>query len=290
MDERFLAEQFEQQRTRLRAVAYRMLGSMAEADDAVQEAWLRLQRTEAVEIENLAAWLTTVVTRVCLNVLRSRRTHPEQPLEVRMPDPIIDRPDAVQPEHEALLADAVGMALMTVLQTLPPPERVALVLHDSFAVPFEEIATILEKSPAATRQLASRARRKVQETPTTPEPDLARQRVVVDAFFGAARAGDLEGLVAVLDPDVVLHGDTGVAATSRIVRGAEAVAGNAIMFSRPLATLRPALINGAAGVIIEEDGQVIGLLAFVVAGDRIVAIDALNDLDRLARLDLSVGA
>jgi RNA polymerase sigma factor (sigma-70 family) len=288
MDERFLAEQFEQQRTRLRAVAYRMLGSMAEADDAVQEAWLRLQRTEAVEIENLAAWLTTVVTRVCLNVLRSRRTHPEQPLEVRMPDPIIDRPDAVQPEHEALLADAVGMALMTVLQTLPPPERVALVLHDSFAVPFEEIATILEKSPAATRQLASRARRKVQETPTTPEPDLARQRVVVDAFFGAARAGDLEGLVAVLDPDVVLHGDTGVAATSRIVRGAEAVAGNAIMFSRPLATLRPALINGAAGVIIEEDGQVIGLLAFVVAGDRIVAIDALNDLDRLARLDLSV--
>jgi RNA polymerase sigma-70 factor (ECF subfamily) len=288
MDERFLAEQFEQQRTRLRAVAYRMLGSMAEADDAVQEAWLRLQRTEAVEIENLAAWLTTVVTRVCLNVLRSRRTHPEEPLEVRMPDPIIDRPDAVQPEHEALLADAVGMALMTVLQTLPPPERVALVLHDSFAVPFEEIATILEKSPAATRQLASRARRKVQETPTTPEPDLARQRVVVDAFFGAARAGDLEGLVAVLDPDVVLHGDTGVAATSRIVRGAEAVAGNAIMFSRPLATLRPALINGAAGVIIEEDGQVIGLLAFVVAGDRIVAIDALNDLDRLARLDLSV--
>ena len=161
-------------------------------------------------------------------------------------------------------------------------------LHDSFAVPFEEIATILDKSPAATRQLASRARRKVQETPTTPEPDLARQRVVVDAFFGAARAGDLEGLVAVLDPDVVLHGDTGVAATSRIVRGAEAVAGNAIMFSRPLATLRPALINGAAGVIIEEDGQVIGLLAFVVAGGRIVAIDALNDLDRLARLDLSV--
>jgi RNA polymerase sigma-70 factor (ECF subfamily) len=288
MDERFLAEQFEQQRTRLRAVAYRMLGSMAEADDAVQEAWLRLQRTDAGEIENLAAWLTTVVTRVCLNVLRRRRTRPEEPLEVRMPDPIIDRPDAVEPEHEALLADAVGMALMTVLQTLPPPERVALVLHDSFAVPFEEIATILDKSPAATRQLASRARRKVQETPTTPEPDLARQRAVVDAFFGAARAGDFEGLVAVLDPDVVLHGDTGVAATSRIVRGAEAVAGNAIMFSRPLATLRPALINGAAGVIIEEDGQVIGLLAFVVAAGRIVAIDALNDLDRLARLDLSV--
>ena len=231
MDEKFLAEQFEQQRTRLRAVAYRMLGSMAEADDAVQEAWLRLRRTETGEIENLAAWLTTVVTRVCLNVLRSRRTHPEEPLEVRMPDPIIDRPDAVQPEHEALLADAVGMALMTVLQTLPPPERVALVLHDSFAVPFEEIATILDKSPAATRQLASRARRKVQETPTTPEPDLARQRVVVDAFFGAARAGDFEGLVAVLDPDVVLHGDTGAPRPRGSSRGAEAVAGNALMFS-----------------------------------------------------------
>jgi RNA polymerase sigma-70 factor (ECF subfamily) len=288
MDERFLAEQFEQHRDRLRAVAYRMLGSLAEADDAVQEAWLRLQRSAADEIDNLAAWLTTVVTRICLNVLRSRRTHPEQPLEVHMADPIIDRPDAVQPEHEALLADAVGMALMTVLQTLPPPERVALVLHDSFAVPFEEIATILDRTPAATRQLASRARRKVQEAPTTPEPDLARQRAVVDAFFGAARAGDLDGLVAVLDPDVVLHGDTGRADTSRIVRGAAAVASNAIMFSRPLATLRPALINGAAGVVIEEAGQVIGLLAFVVAGGRIVAIDALNDLDRLAALDLSV--
>jgi RNA polymerase sigma factor (sigma-70 family) len=288
MDEGSLAEQFEQHRSRLRAVSYRMLGSLAEADDAVQEAWLRLQRAAPDEIDNLAAWLTTVVTRICLNVLRSRRTHPHEPLEVHMPDPVIDRPDAVQPEHEALLADAVGMALMTVLQTLPPPERVALVLHDSFAVPFEEIATILDKSPAATRQLASRARRKVQEAPTTPEPDLARQRAVVDAFFGAARAGDLDGLVKILDPDVVLHGDTGDAATSRIVRGAEAVAGNAIMFSRPLATLRPALINGAAGVIIEEDGQVIGLLAFVVADGRIVAIDALNDLERLAGLDLSV--
>jgi RNA polymerase sigma-70 factor (ECF subfamily) len=288
MDEESLAQQFEQHRVRLRAVGYRMLGSLAEADDAVQESWLRLQRAAPDEIENLAAWLTTVVTRICLNVLRTRRTHPDEQLEVHMADPLIDRPDAVQPEHDALLADAVGMALMTVLQTLPPPERVALVLHDSFAVPFEEIATILDRTPAATRQLASRARRKVQEAPTTPEPDLARQRAVVDAFFGAARAGDLDGLVAVLDPDVVLHGDTGVAATSRIVRGAEAVAGNAIMFSRPLATLRPALINGAAGVIIEEDGQVIGLLAFVVAAGRIVAIDALNDLDRLSRLDLSM--
>jgi len=288
MDQGFLAEQFEAHRVRLRAVAYRMLGSLAEADDAVQEAWLRLQRSASDEIENLAAWLTTVVTRICLNVLRSRRTHPDEPLEVHMPDPIIDRPDAVQPEHEALLADAVGMALMTVLQTLPPPERVALVLHDSFAVPFEEIATILDRTPAATRQLASRARRKVQEAPTTPEPDLDRQRAVVDAFFGAARAGDFDGLVAVLDPDVVLHGDGGRTVASRIVRGAEAVAGNAIMFSRPLATLRPALVNGAAGVIIEEDGHVIGLLAFVVADGRIVAIDALNDLDRLAALDLSV--
>ena len=288
MDEESLAQQFEQHRVRLRAVGYRMLGSLAEADDAVQESWLRLQRAVPAEIENLAAWLTTVVTRICLNVLRTRRTHPDEQLEVHMADPVIDRPDTVQPEHEALLADAVGMALMTVLQTLPPPERVALVLHDSFAVPFEEIATILDKTPAATRQLASRARRKVQEAPTTPEPDLARQRAVVDAFFGARGAGDLDGLVAVLDPDVVLHGDTGLAATSRIVRGAVAVAGNAIMFSRPLATLRPALINGTAGVVIEEDGQVIGLLAFIVADGRIVAIDALNDLDRLAALDLSV--
>jgi RNA polymerase sigma-70 factor (ECF subfamily) len=287
MDEEVLAEQFEAQRDRLRAIAYRMLGSLPEADDAVQEAWLRLRRTDAHDIDNLAAWLTTVVTRICLNVLRARRTHPAEPLEVHMPDPIIDHPDAVQPEHEALLADAVGLALMTVLQTLPPPERVALVLHDSFAVPFDEIATILDRTPAATRQLASRARRKVQETPTTPEPDLARQRVVVDAFFGAARAGDLDGLLAVLDPDVVLHGDTGDPATSRLVRGARAVAGNAIMFSRPLATLRPALVNGAAGVVVEEDGRIVGLLAFVVADGRIVAIDALNDLDRLARLDLS---
>ena len=287
MDETSLSEEFDQHRDRLRAVAYRMLGSIDEADDAVQEAWLRLQRSAVDDIDNLVAWLTTVVTRICLNVLRTRRTHPEESLEVHVSDPVVDRPDAVQPEHEALLADAVGMALMTVIQTLPPPERVAFVLHDSFAVPFEQIATIIDKTPAAARQLASRGRRKVHDARTAPEPDLARQRAVVDAFFGAARGGDFDGLVAILDPDVVLRGDTGRAATSRLARGAEAVANNALMFARPQAILRPALINGAAGVVVEIDGRVVAVMAFTVAGGRIVAIDALNDPARLARLDLS---
>ena len=223
-DEARLVEQFEEHRARLRAVAYRMLGSVGEADDAVQEAWLRLRSTDAGEIDNLAGWLTTVVARICLNVLRARRTHPEEPLEVHVPDPVIDRPDAVQPEHEALLADAIGLALMTVLQTLPPPERLAFVLHDSFAVPFEEIARIIDKTPAATRQLASRARRKVQGSPTTPEPDRALQREVVDAFFAASRGGDFDALVAVLHPDVVLRTDTGRPDTSHVLRGAESVA------------------------------------------------------------------
>jgi RNA polymerase sigma-70 factor (ECF subfamily) len=283
-----LAEQFDEHRSRLRAVAYRMLGSLAQADDAVQEAWLRLARSDAGEIDNLGGWLTTVVTRICLNVLRSRRHHPEEPLEAHVPDPVIDRPDAMQPEHEALLADAVGMALMTVLQTLPPPERVALVLHDSFAVPFEEIATILDTTPAAARQLASRGRRKVQGRATTPEPDLARQRQAVDAFFAAARGGDFDALVAVLDPDVVLRADTGRRATSRLARGAAAVANSAIMFAQPAATLRPALVNGAAGVVVMMGERVVAVMGFTVTAGRIVAIDALNDPDRLRGVDLSV--
>src|SRR5918999_1030982 len=221
MDEReFLAQQFEEHRTRLRAVAYRMLGSLSEADDAVQETWLRLNRVDSDEIENLGGWLTTVVARVSLNVLRSRRSRPEQPLDdVRMPEPIVDRADGTDPEHEALLADSVGLALLVVLETLNPAERLAFVLHDMFAVPFDEIAPIVDRSPAAARQLASRARRRVQGQHAVPDADLETQREVVDAFLTAARDGDFEALLAVLDPDVVLRIDLG-AAGSREVRGA----------------------------------------------------------------------
>jgi len=282
-----LAEQFEEHRARLRAVAYRMLGSLGEADDAVQEAWFRLRRSDAEQIDNLAGWLTTVVARICLNVLRSRRRHPEESLEVHVPDPVIDRPDTVEPEHEALLADAIGLALMTVLHTLPPAERLALVLHDSFAVPFEEIARIVDKTPAATRQLASRGRRKVQDSPTTPEPDRARQREVVDAFFAASRGGDFDALVALLDPDVVLRSDTGRADTSLVLRGAPSVASNALTYSSGARWARPALVNGAAGVVISPHGRVVAVLAFTVADGRVVAIDALGDPARLEQLDLS---
>ena len=283
-----LAEQFEEHRARLRAVAYRMLGSLGEADDAVQEAWFRLRRSDAEQIDNLAGWLTTVVARICLNVLRSRRRHPEESLEVHVPDPVIDRPDTVEPEHEALLADAIGLALMTVLHTLPPAERLALVLHDSFAVPFEEIARIVDKTPAATRQLASRGRRKVQDSPTTPEPDRARQREVVDAFFAASRGGDFDALVALLDPDVVLRSDTGRPDTSHVLRGAQSVASNALTYSSGARWTRPALINGAAGVVIAPHGRPVAVLAFTVADGRVVAIDALGDPVRLQQLDLSV--
>src|ERR687895_1902285 len=208
MDEReFLAQQFEEHRTRLRAVAYRMLGSLSEADDAVQETWLRLSRVDSDEVENLGGWLTTVVARVSLNILRSRRTQREEPLDVRMPEPIVDRADGTHPEHEALLADSVGLALLLVLETLNPAERLAFVLHDMFAVPFDEIATIVDRSPEAARQLASRARRRVRGTAPEPDVDLARQREVVDAFLAASREGDFEALVALLDPDVVLRAD-----------------------------------------------------------------------------------
>ncbi|MGH9271572.1 MAG: sigma-70 family RNA polymerase sigma factor [Ilumatobacteraceae bacterium] len=287
-DEVRLAAQFEEHRPRLRAVSYRMLGSVSEADDAVQEAWLRLQGSDHGQIDNLGGWLTTVVARICLNVLRTRRNHPEDSLEAHVPDPVIDRPDAVEPEHEALLADAIGLALMTVLQTLPPTERLALVLHDSFAVPFEEIATILDKTPAATRQLASRGRRKVQGSPTTPEPDQARQREVVDAFFAASRGGDFNALLALLDPDVVLRSDTGRRATSVVLRGATSVASNALTFSSGAQWARPALVNGAAGVVITPHGRPAAVLAFTVADGRIVSIEALGDPKRLQQLDLSV--
>ena len=289
MDEKDqLAARFEEERTRLEAVAYRMLGSAAEADDAVQETWQRLNRVDAGEIENLAGWLTTVVGRVCLNMLRTRRTRREEPIDTYVPDPIVSREGAVDPEHEVQLADSVGLALLVVLETLAPAERLAFVLHDMFSVPFDEIATIVDRSPTATRQLASRARRRVQGAPTVPDADLTRQREVVDAFFAAARQGDFEALVSVLDPDIVLRSDGGVrrAAATAAARGPEAVAGRALMFASPSATLVPVLVNGAAGVMVVAGGRVVSIMGFTVVGGRVVAIDALADPDRLAGLDL----
>jgi RNA polymerase sigma factor (sigma-70 family) len=289
MDEtEFLAERFEEQRTRLRAVAYRMLGSMSEADDAVQEAWLRLSRTDSGAIENLERWLTTVVGRVSLNMLRSRNLRREEPLGVHLPDPIVDRADGTDPEHEALLADSVGLALLVVLETLSPAERLAFVLHDMFAVPFEEIARIVDRSPSAARQLASRARRRVQGTAAVPDADLRTQWEVVDAFLAAARAGDFDALVAVLDPDVVLRADAGLAGRSREVRGAERVAGQALTWSRVDQTMQRALINGAAGLVSTRNGQPFSVGAVTVRGGRIVAIDILADPTRLHQLDLTI--
>jgi RNA polymerase sigma factor (sigma-70 family) len=291
MDEReWLAEHFEEHRTRLRAVAYRMLGSLSEADDAVQEAWLRLSRTDASGVENLGAWLTTVVARVSLNMLRSRTSRHEEPIGVHVPEPIVDRADGTDPEHEALLADSVGLALLVVLETLSPPERLAFVLHDMFAVPFDEIAPILDRSPEAARQLASRARRRVQGENTVPDADLDTQREVVDAFLAAARDGDFDALIAVLDPDVVLRADIGplAAGGAREVRGAAAVAGQALAYSQRGLLVQPALINGAAGAVSILDGQPFSVGGFTVRGGKIVAIDILADPERLRRLDLTI--
>ena len=281
---------FEADRRRLRAVAYRMLGSLSDADDAVQEAWIRLGRTDADQIDNLSGWLTTVVARICLDMLRRRGARREEPLEVRLPEPIIDEAHQSSPEHEALVADAVGLALLVVVQELSPPERLAFVLHDMFGIPFDDIAPILERTPTATRQLASRARRRVQGTAPRPDPDLVRQREVVDAFFAAARLGDLEGLVAVLDPDVVLRADGGARRpdVSTIVRGAREVAQRAVMFSGMAPFVRPALVNGAAGVVVIRHGDPFSVLGFTVTNGRIVEIDALADPERLRRLDLTL--
>ena len=288
MEERdWLAERFEEHRGRLRAVAYRMLGSVSEADDAVQEAWLRLSRSDADEIENLGAWLTTVVGRVSLIMLRSRGTRREQPLDVHVPEPIVDRADGTDPEHEALLADSVGLALLVVLETLSPAERLAFVLHDIFAVPFDEIAPIVDRSPEAARQLASRARRRVRAENTVPDADPDAQREVVEAFLAAARDGDFERLVAVLDPDVVLRADLG-AAGSREVRGVEAVIGQAMFYSQLGLVMKPALINGAVGLVTTRDGQPFSIGAFTVRRGRIVEMDWLADPARLRELDLTV--
>ena len=289
-EQEWLAERFEAQRTRLRAVAYRMLGSLSEADDAVQDAWLRLSRADTSEVENLDGWLTTVVARVSLNMLRSRNLRREEPLGVRVPDPIVDRADGTDPEHEALLADSVGLALLVVLETLSPAERLAFVLHDMFAVPFDQIAPIVDRSPEAARQLASRARRRVQGENTVPDADLETQREVLDAFLAAAREGDFEALVAVLDPDVVLRADLGPLPTggSREVRGAEAVAGQALTYSRIGLVVRPALVNGVVGAVSTLDGELFSVGAFTVRGGRITEIDFLADPARLRRLDLTV--
>jgi RNA polymerase sigma-70 factor (ECF subfamily) len=283
----WLVERFEEHRAHLRGVAYRMLGSLSDADDAVQETWQRVSRADTTAVENLGGWLTTITSRVCLNALRSRRTRGEEPLEARVPDPIVTRPEGGDPEHEAVLADSVGLALLVVLETLAPAERLAFVLHDLFAVPFDEIAPIVDRSPEATRQLASRARRRVQGTAPVADADPARQREVVDAFFAAARGGDFDALVRLLDPDVVVRADSGPHAAT-IIRGAEAVAGRAIMFAQPMATLVPAIVNGAAGVVITVEGQPFAVMAFTVSNGRIVAVDALNDPDRIRQLDLPV--
>jgi RNA polymerase sigma-70 factor (ECF subfamily) len=273
-----LAKQFEQARPHLRAVAYRMLGSTSEADDAVQEAWLRLTRSEADTIENLTAWLTTVVGRVCLDLLRMRRAQREEPLGAGLPEPVVIDLES-DPEHEAELADSVGLALLVVLETLSPAERLAFVLHDMFGVPFSEIAEILGRSPEATRQLASRARRQVRGKTPVAETDLARQREVVDAFLAASRAGDFEGLIAVLDPEVVFRVDLGEPAAAT---GAEAVARRVLARGSRLAPFgRPAIVNGTAGVVVAREGRTVSAVAFTVVDGRIAAIDVVADPAKL---------
>jgi RNA polymerase sigma factor (sigma-70 family) len=286
----WLAERFEARRRRLRAVAYRMLGSLSEADDAVQEAWLRLSRSDAAAIENLDGWLTTVVARICLNGLQARRSRREEPIGVRLPDPIVGSIEEPDPEQEALLADSIGLALLVVLDTLAPAERLAFVLHDMFEVPFDEIAPIVGRSPVAARQLASRARRRVNGRAPAPDADLAVQRQAVEAFLAAAREGDFEALLAVLDPEVVLRADAGAppAGMSREVRGAENVARQALAFRRRDLHLRPALINGAAGAVSLRDGQPYAVTGFTVQDGRIVELDILADPERVRRLDLTV--
>ena len=273
------AEAFEEHRAHLLRVAQRMLGSRADAQDAVQETWLRARRADVSEIRNVGGWLTMITARVSLNVLRSRRTRPEEVLDVRIPDPVVVRDD--DPAHEVELADAVGLAMLVVLETLGPDERLAFVLHDMFAVPFDEIAVMLERSPDAARQLASRARRRVQDAPT-PTGDRVGRRRVVDAFYAAARGGDFDALVAVLHPDVVLHADG-----EGTRRGAEAIASQAIRFSVPDATLHPVLVDGTTGVFVELEGRPIALMVFTVVDDRVVEIDIINDPARLVALDVT---
>lgn len=292
MDENeWLADRFEEYRPHLRAVAYRMLGSLTDADDAVQDTWLRVTRADASQVENLGGWLTTIVARICLNMLRARTTRREESLDGHVPDPLISPEGAPQPEEEALLADSVSLALLVVLDTLSPAERLAFVLHDMFQLPFSEIAPMVGRSPQAARQLASRARRRVKGADIpAPDPDLARQRQVVDAFFRAARGGDFGGLVALLDPNVVLRSDFGARrpAATKITHGAAAVANQALLGAVPGAELHPALVNGAAGVVITVRGRPFAVMSFTVAGDKIIEIDAIADPDRVQRIAADV--
>ncbi|TDW89901.1 RNA polymerase sigma-70 factor (ECF subfamily) [Kribbella pratensis] len=288
-----LARRFEENRGHLRAVAYRMLGSLPEAEDAVQEAWLRLSRTDVSDVGNLAGWLTTVVSRVCLDMLRSRKSRREDSLDTYVPDPVIGRVDGeLGPEDEAVQADAIGLALLVVLETLSPAERLAFVLHDMFGVGFDEIATIVDKSPAATRQLASRARRRVQGAPAS-DGDVSRQRAVVEAFMAASRGGDFEALLALLDPDVLLRADAGTAsaefagpAVSKLVRGAKAVVEQALMFSRMAPYTQLALVNGLPGAITVVNDRLMGVMSITVTDGKITQIDILADLDRLEVIPL----
>ena len=289
MDEQeWLAQRFEEHRSRLRAVAYRMLGSLSEADDAVQDTWLRLSRIDADEVENLGGWLTTVVARVCLNMLRSRQSRREEPFGPHVPEPIIDPVAGVDPEHEALLADSVGLALLVVLETLAPAERLAFVLHDMFAVPFDQIAPIVDRSPEAARQLASRARRRVRGSAPVGDADLDQQRAVVEAFLAAAREGDFDALLAVLDPDVVLRADSGpgLPGATVEVRGAVEVASRAQSYARLDLVNQAVLINGAYGMVAYRDGEPFSVGAVTVRGGRIVEMDILADSERLRQLDL----
>jgi RNA polymerase sigma-70 factor (ECF subfamily) len=286
-ESQWLAERFEAERRHLRAVAYRMLGSFTEADDAVQEAWLRLSRSDSSGIENLGAWLTTVVARVCLSMLRARKARQEEALGPHLPEPIVSRDDKLDPEEEALLADSVGLALMVVLEELTPAERLAFVLHDMFAVSFDEIAPIVGRSPDAARQLASRARRRVRGAPV-PDADLSRQREVVKAFFAASRDGDFEALVAVLDPNVVLRADSAVpVGTPTEYHGARAVAERALFFSEFAPWAHPALVNGAVGGVVAPHGQPFAVLAFTVTSGKVAEIDVFADPERIRQLDLA---
>jgi len=279
---------FEVHRPRLRAVAYRMLGSLTEADDAVQETWLRVARADVSEVQNPAGWLTTITARVCLDALRRRAARPEEPFGMRLPDPVLTPPDGIDPEHEVLLADAVGLALLVVLDTLSPAERLAFVLHDMFAVPFDDIARIVDRSPEATRQLASRARRRVQSEHTEPDRDLNAQREVIDAFIAASREGDFERLVALLDPDIVLRADFGPDGDSHEVRGIQAVLQRAQGYARLGLEMKPALVNGAAGGVSLRDGRPFSVAAFTIRDGKILEMDFLADPARLAALDLTV--
>ncbi|MFK4268508.1 sigma-70 family RNA polymerase sigma factor [Streptomyces milbemycinicus] len=291
-DKELLAQRFEEHRSHLRAVAYRMLGSLNEADDAVQETWLKLSRSDVSEVQNLGGWLTTVAGRVCLDMLRSRSSRREEPLPdqqdgpIRLPDPVVSGPGGVDPEQEMLVADSVGIALMIVLQTLAPAERLAFVLHDLFAVPFDEIAPILGRTSASTRQLASRARRRVEGAAPAADTDRARKREVVDAFLTASRGGDFDALLAVLDPDVVARSDGGTLRPSLLRRGAQDVASQAITFARIAEAARPVLINGSPGVVSVAEGRVVSVMAFTIRGGRITALDILTDPKRIAGMDL----